>query len=102
MEIMARENQEIWTGQIIVSKSYRRRPTLKSVATGIVWSKMEDPTIKNHCEILGKVNTVFDESDDVSVESILEFHFYDTIIKAVVYKENKPEDKKVHYITNYK
>ncbi len=62
---------------------------------------MEYPKIKSDGHLLGQLITNFDNEDEDDMEIIQEFHFDDTLIKAVVYRTKAPQDKEICYVTNF-
>eukprot|EP01084_Bolivina_argentea_P230932 389578_1 len=101
-KVIARKNDEIYTGQIKKTTTSRKRNTAKRVTIPIMWSKMEYPKVETDGHLLGKVTTYFDNEDKDDRHLTTEFHFYDTLIKAVKYRTKAPEDKQIRYITNVK
>ena len=100
--IMAKKGQEIYTGQIIKSTGRRSSPEQMSISTCVMVSKLEDPKVKGDGRPLGEIETKFPNNDMDDMRVTLEFHFYETVIKAVVYRKKEPDEKQTHYITNYK
>ena len=52
-------------------------------------------------KIVGQIHTEFDDQDKENMKCVLELHFYDTMIKTVVYTGKYPNKKQIGYITNY-
>ena len=100
-KIMARKGQEIYTGQIVRSLGYRGSPSERNVDVTVAASQAKDPKVINDGWELGVIATKFPNNDEDDMCQILEFHFYETVIKAVVYREKDPNDKQQHYIINY-
>eukprot|EP01083_Nonionella_stella_P312685 1119270_1 len=98
-QIFARQNKEIHTGQIITK--HGRRQNLEDEATEIqiLFSEMECPKVLSDGKVLGSIRIEWDNETDV--EGTCEFHFYDTLIRVVVYPSKQPEKKQTRYITNY-
>eukprot|EP01084_Bolivina_argentea_P094716 170294_1 len=53
-QVIARKNDEIYTGQIKKNIGYRPSTTTKVVTTAIMWSKMEYPKIETDGYLLGE------------------------------------------------
>eukprot|EP01084_Bolivina_argentea_P094714 170292_1 len=53
-KVIARKNDEIYTGQIKKNIGYRPSTTTKVVTTAIMWSKMEYPKIETDGYLLGE------------------------------------------------
>eukprot|EP01084_Bolivina_argentea_P156684 273060_1 len=88
--VIARKNDVTCTGQIKKTTTYRPSNTTKRIGTRIMWSKMEYPKIETDGNLLGKLTTYFDNEDKDDMRVMTEFHFYDTLIKAVVYRKKAP------------
>ena len=99
--VLARKNEEIHTGQIRKAVGHRIKPTQSKVSVRIVWSKMEDPKTKSDSLRLGEVVVDFPNEDENDMQSTLEFHFAETVIKAVVYRNKEPGNKQIRYINNW-
>eukprot|EP01083_Nonionella_stella_P070750 189443_1 len=98
-DIIARKNEEIQTGQIIRIYTERADPKDQGSEVQIVFSEMEYPKIVSHGKLLGSIDIEWDNETDMEITS--EFHFYDTLIRVVVYPSKQPEKKQTRYITNY-
>eukprot|EP01084_Bolivina_argentea_P009847 18379_1 len=59
-KVIARKNDEIYTGQIKKTGTSRKSNTCKSAFTHIMCSKMEYPKIGTDGHLLGKLTTYFD------------------------------------------
>ena len=99
-DVIATKGQEIRIGEIIKNHT-RRRTDQMAAGTRIYVSKMKDPKVQTDGKELGYIRTVFDNNDEDDTGITLEFHFYETVIKAVVYKDKYPDEKQIHYINNY-
>ena len=99
--VLASKNEEIHTGEIRKAIGERSKPTQSKVSIKIVWSEMEDPKLKSESERLGQIVIDFPNEDENDMCSTLEFHFAETVIKAVVYRNNEPEKKQIRYINNW-
>ena len=99
--VIARKGETIYTGQII--KAFKNRMSIEQMKAGtfIMQSTMEDPKVTADGKELGCIVTEFDNHDEDDMNTTLEFHFYETVIKAVVYRDKAPDLKQIHYITNY-
>ena len=100
-KIIAKKNEEIYTGEIRKNIGYRPGGCSYKVYTKVIYSEMEDPKCVSDGVILGVVTTTYNEHDSEHEEGIVEFHFYDTMIKTVVYNRRSPHLKQTHYISNY-
>eukprot|EP01084_Bolivina_argentea_P230931 389577_1 len=78
-KVIARKNDEIYTGQIKKKKACRPSNTAKTASIWIVWSKMEYAKVETDGHLLGKVTTYFDNEDKDDRMVMTEFHFYDTL-----------------------
>ena len=99
MDVIAEKKEEIRIGQIKKSFVSTSTPSKQKAKMSIVWSKTDNPKTCNDCKILGDLIAYYGKDDELNTKIITEFHFYDTLIKAVVYNEKTPNDKKVKYIT---
>ena len=101
MNVIARKDEEIFTGHPRISKSNRHHGSIKRASHWIYFSVREDAKTARDGWKLGEIEIEYDDEDDDYQEVILEFHFYDTLIKVISYKTNKPNVKNEAYITNY-
>eukprot|EP01084_Bolivina_argentea_P006829 12902_1 len=62
-KVIARKNDEIYTGQIKKITTCRPSNTAKRVTTVIMWSKIEYPKIETDGHLLGGLTTYFDSED---------------------------------------
>eukprot|EP00483_Globobulimina_turgida_P003392 UN03398 len=100
-EVLARKNEEIYTGQIKRFTSCRSSPIHKIISLRIMGSTMEDPKTIADGKELGSVDIYFNNEDEEDMKIETEFHFYSTLIKAVIYRTKAPQDKQIRYITNF-
>ena len=101
-KVIARKNEEVHPGQIKTRRARRMQPSQRQVATKIVWSPLLNPMTERDANELGTVLTEFPTREEDDMELTTEFHFGDTVIKAVVFRDKYPSDKQTHYITNFK
>ena len=100
-QVIARKNEEIHTGEIKKSVACRPDPSTLVGTQKIYYSNKDGPKIQSDGLELGTIPIEFDNTDDDRQKVIVEFHFYDTLIKIVNYKANKSDNKVEAYITNY-
>merc|ERR1719474_1921599 len=98
--VMARRHEEIQTGQIKVSSGSRPNSKTEATRTKIMYSSMTDPKIQSDGMMPGSIRTTWEVGDKSDMEVVLEFHFAETLIKAVQYKKKDPEKKEIRYIQN--
>ena len=99
--MLAEKNEEIQTGTVKSCSRIRAEPNQKGVRLRIAWSKTEHPKTASEAQELGSVVIKFPNTDESDMESILEFHFAETVIKAVAYRVKDPDNKQIGYITNW-
>ena len=100
-KVIARKNEEIHIGEIKKSVTFRSDPSTLVATQKIYYSYKDDPKIPSDGLELGEIPIEYDHTDYDQQKVIIEFHFYDTLIKVVRYKAHKPYDKVEAYITNY-
>ena len=98
---IARQNEEIQSGEIKKEITIRAGKESKSDSTLVVISEKENPLIQSDTRALGLFRRTYDEKDAWNEQTTTEFHFYDTLIKIVTYKTSSPDDKQTGYIVNY-
>ena len=96
---LARKNEEIRTGEIRESTGERVDPQAKFSAKSLMWSKLENPKVCTDGMLLGDILVEYPNNDEDDMQSTLEFHFAETVIKAVVYRNKDPDKKQIRYIT---
>ena len=67
----------------------------------ILYSDMQDPILVSDGKKLGRVSTEWQDQDESNMEGILEWHFYDTMIKIAQYSKKHPNNRHPQYITNF-
>merc|ERR1719474_1676268 len=85
--VMARKHEEIQTGQIKVSSLLRPNSRMEVTPTQIMYSSMVDPKIQSDGMMLGSIDTIWEVGDKSDMKVVLEFHFAETLIKAIQYKK---------------
>ena len=98
---LASKNEEIYVGDVRRSLSSRSSSGIMGSKTQIVWSKLKDPKVHTDVMTLGKIETNWSNNDQSDMGKILEFHFAETIIKAIVYRNKDPDNQQTCYITNF-
>eukprot|EP01083_Nonionella_stella_P018157 50723_1 len=89
---MPKKNEEIYTGQIITNHGCRSDPKRSERSKlEFLFTEMECPKIVSHGKVLGSI--IMDWDNETDVEGTIEFHFYDTLIRVVVYPSKQPEKK---------
>ena len=99
--VIARKDEEIHTGKTIKIRTMRHGPDSFNANKIILYSDKDDPTIASDGKELGRIEMKYDKTDDDRQESILEFHFSDTLIKVVTFKTGKSNTKQEAYIVDY-
>ena len=66
-----------------------------------MYSEKDDPTIESDGKESGRIEMKYDKNDDDRQESILEFHFSDTLINVVTFKTGNSNTKREAYIIDY-
>merc|ERR1712113_254308 len=97
--IYARKKETITSGQII-EKTYNRVPIdAKRIKIKIFYSVVSDPTVTTTAEPLADLVIHCDDKMKGN-QVVVEFHFYDTLIKVYSYPKDEP-DKKRQIKLNY-
>ena len=98
---IAQKDEEIKLEQIKTTNSFRNGVNHDALATIIMVSDKVNPCTICDGIKLGSIITRYDQNDGVHEKSTTEFHFYDTLIRVVTYKDRAPNDKQIAYIANY-
>merc|ERR1719474_244039 len=97
-QVMARKNEEIQSGEVRISNGVRPSSKVARTTKRIMYSAMENPKVKSDGTVMGTITTTWKVGDKSDMEVILEFHFAETLIKAIVYRKAEPEKRKIRYI----
>ena len=91
--VYARKKETIISGQI-VERTYNRVPIdAKRIKIRIFYSVVSDPTVTTTAEHLADLVIKCDDKMK-GTEVVVEFHFYDTLIKVYSYPKEEPDKKK--------
>ena len=86
-KVLAAKHREITTNEIIQYRVYRRDVNQMIVTLPILFSYKKNPKIFSDGEVLGKIEVEFKDNNPNDMAIIIEFHFYDELIKVYAYRE---------------
>ena len=92
------KGEEIRIGEVRICKGSRTKRTQMKVNIRIMCSDMEDPKIESDGQTLGTIEVEFPNQDADDMKVTMEWHFAETVIKAVVYRNKEPNKKQIRYI----
>merc|ERR1711994_888228 len=92
-QVLASRDAEIFSGQVIQRRCYRKNPQQTQVTMAIVWCAEKCPQIVTEDMVLAELDVEFG-AEDKSMNVEVEFHFDDTMLKVLVFSNSKPNDKK--------
>ena len=91
--IYVRKKETMVSGQII-TKTYNRIPIdAKKIKIKIFYSVISDPTVTTKAEFLADLIIRCDDKMKGN-QVVVEFHFYDTLIKVYSYPKDEPNKKR--------
>eukprot|EP01084_Bolivina_argentea_P032197 59555_1 len=93
LSVMVKKNQEVVTDEVIKKRFSRVGALQKRMEISIISSDKQDAKVESDGVKMATCTFQFDENDKPSAEIAVEFHFYDTVLKVIGYRESNPNDK---------